>query len=60
MTTLWGLSPLVLTVVYATYAFGVLTTLLLTVQGWQPVSPSGPLARRCSTFTPAAIRKPSR
>jgi MFS family permease len=27
---LWGLSPLVLTLVYATYAFGVLTTLLLT------------------------------
>jgi MFS family permease len=27
---LWGLSPLVLTLVYATYAFGVLATLLLT------------------------------
>src|SRR3954464_14844719 len=26
---LWGFSPLVLTLVYATYAFGVLTTLLL-------------------------------
>src|ERR687893_1041627 len=26
---LWGFSPLVLTLVYATYAFGVLTTLIL-------------------------------
>jgi MFS family permease len=98
--SLWGLSPFVLTLVYATYAFGVLATLLLTgpvsdqvgrrpvllvalaalmgstvlfmladsvlwlfaaraVQGLATGSRSARQVPPCSTFTPAAIRRPS-
>ena len=45
---LWGFSPLVLTLVYATYAFGVLTTLLLAGRVSDEVGPAAGAARRRS------------
>jgi hypothetical protein len=67
----WGFSPLVLTLVYATYAFGVLTTLILAGRlsddvgrrAWRRARPSArPVPRSSSSIrgaTPSASASPT-